>query len=203
MLLPGAPGAGSSSCPQPLRPLRVDGTWEKAMGFPFNQTTPLSSPEMLLFDSQLHRRQTHLSFLGLCLFFVCGVLGGRRDWGWGWGASFLGRGSLSLEKESLMHDTPASMSKGSKKGMWERPLVAVSCKGMWGAPQLARRVMPEGGWEARQGLWPPLSPGLQPPVIDGVFPRCPSARRPPGMSELVSGHCDEIPHPLFFKISAE
>lgn len=38
--------------------------------------------------------------------------------------------------------TATSASKGSKR-MWVRPLVAVSCKGIWGAPQPAKHVIPE------------------------------------------------------------
>lgn len=57
-----------------------------------------------------------------------------------------------------MPATPAP-SKGSKKGMWERPLVAVSCKGI-GGPQLAKQVMPEGGRRPVVGCGLASSPTL-------------------------------------------
>lgn len=79
--------------------------------------------------------------------------------------------------------TAASAFKGSK-GMWERPLVALSNKGIWGTPpQEAKVVIPEGGRlqvGAQRGPDLIRALGLQPHVIASVFSRCFSSRCPPG-----------------------
>lgn len=77
-----------------------------------------------------------------------------------------GRGSLSLEKAPLRAQRKATrvpaqlrLRVWGSKGTRTRPLVARSCKGMWGTPQANPEL---GGGRGRGGAeeGTPISPGL-------------------------------------------
>lgn len=108
----------------------------------------------------------HVDFRGHHLFSLC-------VWGEEIGVSGSPGERQPLPGESLMRGlggvdcvpTAASAFKGSK-GTWERPLVALSHKGIWGTPQEAKMVIPEGGRlqvGRAEGPWSHPGPGPQAP----------------------------------------